>query len=211
MRHPFLFKSEWNMKIWQVKAISITTTITTDITDATTITTTSSTNTNLPRGMWYWWYRDLIFGMTALNRELIYEMDFTSNSVFIRYIWPPLGRHGISVSAYTILEIFFTPPHFPKITRRASKAKNYCTTKKKVLRAFTPPKIFFYLRQKFFTTTLYIFLSSYKEFYTTSKNFTPSWMVRMAAYSMSASVFIILKISVILGVIVYMCPNNVLL
>ena len=71
-------------------AISITTTITTDITDATTITTTSSTNTNLPMGMLYWWYRDLIFTMTALNRELIHEMDVASKSVSIRYIWPPL-------------------------------------------------------------------------------------------------------------------------
>ena len=61
-----------------------------------------------------------------------------------------------------------------------SKAKNYRTTKKKgkkVLRAFTPLKknLHQYLKKK----------SSSQKFYTTSKNFTPSWIVRIAAYSMS--------------------------
>ena len=37
----------------------------------------------------------------------------------------------------------FTSRFFPKITRCPSKAKNYHTTKKKVLRGFTPPKFFF--------------------------------------------------------------------
>ena len=55
-----------------------------------------------------------------------------------------MAIHGISVSPYTILEIFFTPPLFPKITKCPSKAKNYRTTKKKVLRGFTPPLKFFF-------------------------------------------------------------------
>ena len=35
------------------------------------------------------------------------------------------------MSPYTILEIFFTPPLFPKITKCPSKVKKYRTTKKK--------------------------------------------------------------------------------
>ena len=74
---------------------------------------------------------------------------------------------------------------FSKIQSWVHKVENHRTTKKKkkeVLRAFTPPKIFF-------TPILKFLLSPSKKFYTASKNFTPSWIARIAAYSMSAYLF----------------------
>ena len=55
------------------------------------------------------------------------------------------------MSPYTILEIFFTPPLFPNITKCPSKAKNYRTTKKKGSARFYTTK------NNFYTTNLTFF------------------------------------------------------
>ena len=74
-------------------------------------------------------------GKTDINRGVCYNAlrNFCFRIGIVRYREKNSqgSRHGISVNPYTILEIFFTPPLFSKITKCPSKVKNYRMTKKK--------------------------------------------------------------------------------
>jgi len=67
------------------------------------------------------------------------------------------------------------------MTKKKGRAsfQNHRRTKKKVVGAFTQP-----IKTIFYTNTKNLVVSV-KKFYTASKNFTPSWIARISAYSMS--------------------------